>query len=51
MPRGFWDEAPIYCVVGMLKVISGGGLIRGSVVLNGLMGGWMGGMDVPDGLF
>ena len=35
MPRGFWDEAPVCCV---LKVTCGGRLMRGSVVLDGLMG-------------
>ena len=36
MPRGFWDETPVCCV---LKVTCGGGLTRGSVVLNRLAGG------------
>ena len=45
MPREFWDEAPaccdvvpVCCVEGVLKVTSG------------LMGGLMGGTNVPDGL-
>ena len=50
MPRGFWDEAPACWVEGVLKVTSGGGLMRGSVVPDGLMGRLMGGTDVPDGL-
>ena len=50
MPREFWEEAPACCVEGVLKVTSGGGLMRGLVVPDGLKGGWMGGTDVPDGL-
>ena len=46
MPMEFWDEAPACCVEGVLKVTSGGGLIRGSIVPDGLMGG----TDIPDGL-
>ena len=45
MPRGFWDEAPTCCA---LKVTCGGKLIRGSIVPDGLMRGWIGGTDVPD---
>ena len=45
MPRGFWDEAPACCA---LKVTCAGGLTRGSVVPDELMGGWMGGIDAPD---
>ena len=36
MPREFWDEAP---ACGILKVTCGGGLMRGSAVPDGLMGG------------
>ena len=36
MPRGFWDEAPACCA---LKVTCGGGLTKGSVAPDGLMGG------------
>ena len=50
MPKGFWDEAPACCVASVLKVTSAEGLTRGSVVPNGLMGGWIGGTDIPDGL-
>ena len=45
MPRGFWDEALVCCA---WKVTCGGGQTRGSVVPDGLMGGWIGGTDVPD---
>ena len=45
MPREFWDEAPACCA---LKVTCGGGLTRGSVILDGLMGGWIGRTDIPD---
>ena len=45
IPRGFWDKAPAYCA---LKVTCGGRLTRGSVVPDGLMGGWIGGTDVLD---
>ena len=48
MTRGFWDDAPVCCVAGVLKVTSADELTRGSVVPDGLMGGWMGGTDVPD---
>ena len=44
MPKGFWDEAPIF---GALKTTRGGKLVIGT----GLMGGLMGGTDVPDVLF
>ena len=47
MPRGFWDEAP---TCGVLKVTCGGGLTRGLVIPDGLMGRLMGRTDVPDGL-
>ena len=46
MSRGFLDEAPACCVEGVLKITSGCGLMRGSVVANGLMGG----INVPDEL-
>ena len=44
MLKGFWDEAP---VCGVLKVTRGGELVIGT----GLVGGLMGGTDVPDVLF
>ena len=44
MPREFCDETPACCV---LKVTNAGRLTRASVVPDGLMGGWMGGTDVP----
>ena len=44
MPKGFCDEAP---VCGALKTTRGGRLVIGT----GLMGGLMGGIDVPDVLF
>ena len=50
MPTGFWDETTACCIAGVLKVTSVVGLMRESVVLDGLMGGWMGGTDVPDEL-
>ena len=46
MPRRFWDEAPAYCVEGVLKVMSAGRLIRGSIIPDGLMGG----TNIFDGL-
>ena len=45
MPKGFWDEA---LVCGALKMTRGGRLVIGSVVTDGLIGGLMGGTDVPD---
>ena len=48
MPIRFWDEAPACCVAGVLKVTSAFRLTRESVVPNGLMGGWMEGIDIPD---
>ena len=50
MPKGSWDEAPTYWVEGVLKVTSGSGLMRGSVIPDGLMERLMGRTDVPDGL-
>ena len=41
MPKGFWDEAPI---CGALNATRVGRLVIGT----GLMGGLMGGTDVPD---
>ena len=50
IPRGFWDEAPACFIVGVLKVTSTGELMRGSIVLDGLIGGWIGAIDAPDEL-
>ena len=45
MPKGFLDEAP---VCGALKMARGDRLVIGTVVTEGLIGGSMGGTDVPD---
>ena len=45
MPKGFWDKAP---VCGALKMTRGGRLVIGTAVTDGLIGGLMRGMDVPD---